>query len=308
MYKKRRNHKNSYLSIKYKNEKEVLPFILPGLILMVLFVLYPLLRNIFISFTSFNIILNRVNDVVYLENYIRVFSDGRALYALTNTLLYGIVTVPIQIILGLIVAVLINTKVKGSFFFKVLYYIPVITSWLVVSLVFKYLFESGEGGLINYFLLKLGLVDDPIGWFTNRWTANIVIWVLGVWKGIGWVMVVYLAGLQGINKSYYEAADVDGANSLQKHLYITIPALKPITFFILTNLIIGAFSVFIQVLVITDGAPMGRTEVLLSYMYKVAFSQFNIGYSSALSVLIGLFIFGITYSQQKFLRFGYEEK
>jgi multiple sugar transport system permease protein len=253
--------------------------------------------------TDFNVLKFRANEFIWFDNYIRAFNDPKVPMIFVNTILYGLVTVPPQMIIGLIVANILNTKIKGSFFFRVLFYIPVITSWLVVSLIFRYLFESGDGGLINFFLMKLHIISDPIAWFTERWTANLVIWFLGVWKGIGWVMVIYLAGLQGIDKTLYEAAEVDGANSVQKMRYITIPALRPITFFILTNLIIGSFSVFIQVLVMTNGAPMGRTEVLLTYMYKVAFDQFDFGYSAALSVLIGLFIFMITFGQRRLSSF-----
>lgn len=297
------NQKKLIKKKKFKNELEVLPFLLPGLILMGAFVLFPLFKNIYMSMTDFNILQFKANDFIWLDNYIKAFNDPKVPMIFTNTILYGLVTVPPQIILGLIIANILNTKIKGSFFFRILFYIPVITSWLVVSLIFRYLFESGDGGLINYFVMKLHLIKEPIAWFTERWTSNIVIWLLGVWKGIGWVMVIYLAGLQGIDKTLYEAAEVDGANGYQKLRYITIPELRPITFFIVTNLIIGSFSVFIQVIVMTNGAPMGRTEVLLTYMYKVAFDQFNFGYSAALSILIGLFVFMVTFGQRRLTSF-----
>ncbi len=284
---------------KFKNELEVLPFLLPGLILMTSFIFYPLLRNVLMSFTDFNILLFRANEYIGFENYVRAFEDPKVLTTFVNTILYGLITVPPQMFFGLLLANILNTKIKGRFSLRVLYYIPVITSWLVVALVFRYLFESGDGGLINYMLMKVHIISEPVAWFTERWTANIVLWLLGVWKGIGWVMIIYLAGLQGIDKSLYEAADIDGASFSQKLWYLVIPSLRPITFFILTNLIIGSFSVFIQVIVMTNGAPMGRTEVLLTYMYKVAFSQFDLGYSSALAVLIGLFVFMITFGQKR---------
>lgn len=281
---------------------EVLPFIITGLILLSVFVVYPLLRNIYMSFTEYNILLSKTEKIVYFDNYIRAFKDPKVHVAFVNTILYGLITVPFQMIFGLIIAAVINSKIKGKLFFRVLYYIPVISSWVVVSLIFRYLFESGKGGFINYFLMNLNLIKAPIAWLSNRWTANIIIWSLGIWKGIGWVMIVYLAALQGINKSYYEAAEIDGANGIQKFLYITIPSVRPITFYILVNLIIGSFNVFIQVLMITNGGPMGRTEVLLSYMYKVAFTEFKFGYSSALSVLMGLVIFTITILQQRLFK------
>lgn len=299
-------HVKTKKSIKFskglKRWIEVLPFIITGLILLSVFVVYPLIRNIYMSFTEYNILLSKTEKIVYFDNYVKAFNDPKVHMAFVNTILYGLITVPFQMIFGLILAAVINSKIKGKLFFRVLYYIPVISSWVVVSLIFRYLFESGKGGFINYILMNLKLIKAPIAWLSNRWTANIIIWALGIWKGIGWVMIVYLAALQGINKSYYEAAEIDGANGIQKFLYITIPSVKPITFYILVNLIIGSFNVFIQVLMITNGGPMGRTEVLLSYMYKVAFTEFKFGYSSALSVLMGLVIFTITIFQQRLFK------
>ena len=280
---------------------EVLPFILIGLTLLSVFVIYPLYRNVYMSFTKYNILTSETEAFVGLENYKRAFSDKNLLLSFQNTILYGLMTIPPTMFVGLVMATLIDSKIKGKLIFRVLFYIPVITSWIVVSLIFRYLFQSSDAGLINYFLLKLHLISDPISWFSSRWTANAVIWILGVWKGVGWVMIIYLAALQGINKNFYEAASIDGANAVQKFFSITIPSVRPVTFFILVNLIIGSFNVFIQVLVMTNGAPMGRTEVLLSYMYKVAFSNFEFGYSSAISALMGIMIFGITLAQRKLM-------
>lgn len=283
-----------------KRWSDVFPFIIVGMILLLVFVLYPLYKNILMSFTEYNILTNETEAYIGIENYMRAFGDPKVKLAFENTLLYGIMTVPLQMLFGLMLASLINSKIKGRLFFRVLYYIPVITSWIVVSLVFRYLFQSSEAGLINYVLMSLGFIKEPIAWLGSRWTANTIIWVLGIWKGIGWVMIIYLAAIQGINKHLYEAASIDGANTVQKFWSITVPSVKPVTYFILVNLLIGSFNVFIQVLVITNGGPMGRTEVLLSYMYKVAFSNFEFGYSSAIAVLMGILIFTITSFQKKF--------
>ncbi|HAM62160.1 MAG: ABC transporter permease [Firmicutes bacterium GWF2_51_9] len=295
------------LKYKYRNELEVLPFLLPGFILLLIFIFYPIAKNFYMSLSDYNIFLDKMNTFTGIDNYIRVFKDKMFWDAFINTAAYAVVTILPQMAIGLILAIIINTKIKGSFLFRILFYIPVITSWLIVSLIFRYLFESGDAGLINYLLLKANLIETSISWFSNRWTANAVIWILAVWKGIGWNMVVFLAGLQGIDRSYYEAADIDGANIIQKVRFITIPLLKPVTFFIMTNLLVGSFNVFTQVYVMTNGAPMGRTQVLLSYMYKVAFTDFQIGYSSALSVVVGVFIFILAMGQQKFLNMGYKE-
>lgn len=298
---------NKSLKYKYRNELEVLPFLLPGFILLLIFIFYPIAKNFYMSLSDYNIFLDKMNTFTGIDNYIRVFKDKMFWDAFVNTAAYALVTILPQMAIGLILAIIINTKIKGSFLFRILFYIPVITSWLIVSLIFRYLFESGDAGLINYLLLKANLIQTSISWFSNRWTANAVIWILAVWKGIGWNMVVFLAGLQGIDRSYYEAADIDGANIIQKVRFITIPLLKPVTFFIMTNLLVGSFNVFTQVYVMTNGAPMGRTQVLLSYMYKVAFTDFQIGYSSALSVVVGVFIFILAMGQQKFLNMGYKE-
>jgi multiple sugar transport system permease protein len=295
------------LKYKYRNELEVLPFLLPGFILLLIFIFYPIAKNFYMSLSDYNIFLDKMNKFVGFANYLKALKDVVLWDSFVNTALYAIVTVLPQMVLGLILAIIINTKIKGSFLFRILFYIPVITSWLIVSLIFRYIFESGDAGWINYILLKSGIIPNSISWFSNRWTANAVIWILAVWKGIGWNMIVFLAGLQGIDRSYYEAAEIDGANTVQKVRYITVPLLKPVIFFVMTNLLVGSFNVFTQVYIMTNGAPMGRTQVLLSYMYKVAFTDFNIGYSSALSVIVGLFIFILAMGQMKFMNMGYKE-
>jgi len=284
--------------------KSVFPYVVIGLFLLCVFVIYPLFRNIYMSFTEFNILTNETEAYVGFENYIRAVHDPKVQMALVNTVAFGVVTVPLQMLFGLILASVINSKIKGKLFFKVLFYIPVISSWIVVSLIFRYLFQSSDAGAINYLLLKAHLISEPISWLSHRWTANFVIWILSVWKGIGWVMVIYLAALQGINKSLYEAAEIDGANSVQKFWKITVPNVRPITLYIFVNLLIGSFNVFLQVLMITNGAPLGRTEVLLTYMYKVAFSEFDFGYSSSIAVMMGIVIFTVTYMQSKFMKRG----
>lgn len=285
----------------WKELKSALPFMLFGLFGVGVFVLYPMFKGIYISLFKYNIIPDAESPFVGLDNYIRAFKDPNFYLSLRNTLLYGIVTVPGQWIIGLLLAVLINAPfVKHKVFFRTIYYIPVITSWVIVGYLFKYLFADGENGFINYiFYKKLGLLSEPVSWLQNEWTAMIVIWILGIWKGIGWVMVIYLAALQGIPRSLYEAAEIDGGKAWQILLNVTIPLLKPATLFIIINLIIGSFNVFLQVYLITNGGPLGRTEVLLSYMYKQAFQFYDFGYASAISVIMGIMIMIITWRQQK---------
>lgn len=278
---------------------KALPFILPGFVLMALFILYPLLRNIWISFTEFNVIRNEVVRFVGLQNYADIIKDRHYLTAFRNTLLYTIVTVPGQMFLGLVLASLINAVRRGQTVFKVICYLPVITSWVVVSLVFKYLFMSGSGGLVNYFLMALKIIREPVAWLQGEWTANLVLWLFGIWKGVGWVMVIYLAALQGVPSSVYEAAEIDGAGRIRRFFSMTLPMVRNTTNYLLTVLTIGAFGAYIHVMMITEGAPLGSTNELMNYMYNTAFSSYNIGSAAAQSVLMGVIVFVLTMIQRR---------
>lgn len=299
----KKNIRKSNFNKGFKEWLDAFPFIGLGIILLSVFVVYPQIKNIYMAFTNYNIMPGQPSEFVGLANFIRAFHSDKFWLAFRNTVLYGLVTVPGQMAIGLVIAVLINSVTKGKVFYRVMIYIPVITSWIVVSLIFKYLFTDGKEGFINYVLMSTHLISSPISWLQNTWTANFVIWILGIWKGIGWVMVIYFAALQGIPNELYEAAEIDGANSVQMFFNITIPLIKPTTFFILINLIIGAFGVFIQVMMITNGGPLGTTDVLLNYMYNRAFSDFEFGYASAMSVIIGVVIMVLTLFQKKLLKY-----
>ena len=278
---------------------KALPFILPGFVLVALFILYPLLRNVWISFTEFNVIKNEVVRFVGVQNYVDAMKDRHYLTAFRNTLLYTLVTVPGQMFLGLVLASLINSVRRGQTAFKVICYLPVITSWVVVSLVFKYLFMSGSGGLVNYFLMKLHIISKPVAWLQVEWTANLVLWLFGIWKGVGWVMVIYLAALQGVPTSVYEAAEIDGAGRVRRFFSMTLPMVRNTTNYLLTVLTIGAFGAYIHVMMITEGAPLGSTNELMNYMYNTAFSTYNIGSAAAQSVLMGVIVLVLTMIQRR---------
>ncbi|GGM38741.1 ABC transporter permease [Paraliobacillus quinghaiensis] len=284
-----------------KQWKEVLPFLILGLIGTGVFVIFPLFKGIVMSFQDYSIMPGAESPWVGLENYLKAFEEEQFRYAVRNTLLNTIVTVPINWFLGLFFAVLINLNfIKFKITFRTLYYVPIITSWIVVSFLFRYLFASGDGGLVNYLLYtQLGVIDEPINWLGNQWTAMLVIWSLHIWKTVGWALVIYLAALQGIPKSLYEAAEIDGANAIQLFRHITIPMVTPISIFVIIQLVMGAFNIFPQVYFVTGGGPMHQTEVLQSMIYTQAFENFNFGYSSALGVMMGIAVFLLTWSQQK---------
>lgn len=270
------------------------PFVLPGLILVLLFVVWPLLRGLQMSLYDWNLPVPSRSEFVGLDNFLRAFGDPTFWTAARNTVLYAIVTVPVQMVLGLLAAVLLNGRLRGRTVFRALFYLPVVTSWLVVSFVFAFLFSDGDGP-VNFTLVDvLHILPEPVPWLHETWPAQVPIMLLGIWKGIGWNMVIFLAALQAIPHELTEAATLDGANAWQRFRRITLPLLRPTFQFVSVVLIIGAFNVFLSVYVLTGGGPEGSTEVLLSYMYSQAFTNLDFGYGITIGLLLGgaVMVFG----------------
>lgn len=275
-------------------------FIIPGMLLFVTWTLYPLAYAFVMSFTEWNVI--KPSRFIGLENYARAVRDPIFWLALRNTLFYTVITVPGQMVLGLAFALLLDGPLRARAFFRTLYYLPVVTSWVVVSLIFTYLF-NGQAGLINWILRDaLQLIDKNVNWLGEPWTANLAIATLGIWKGVGWTMVIFLAGLQSIPTTLYEAAAIDGAGAWARFRAITLPLLRQTTLFILVLLTIGGFQVFISVYIMTGGDPVHRTEVLLTYMYSNAFEFLDLGYGAALSYLFAGLVFVLSIVQIRLLR------
>jgi multiple sugar transport system permease protein len=275
-------------------------FILPGMALFLTWTLYPLIYAFVMSFAEWNLI--KPSRFVGLENYRRALDDPIFWTALKNTVFYTVVTVPGQMILGLAVALLLDAPLRARAVFRTLYYIPVVTSWVVVSLVFSYLYNS-QAGLINWVLHDgLGVTSKNINWLGDPFWAKLAIASLGIWKGVGWTMVIFLAGLQSIPADLYEAAAVDGAGGWRRLRDVTIPLLRQTTLFVLVLLTIGGFQVFISVYVMTGGAPVHRTDVMLTYMYSNAFEFLDLGYGAALSYLLAAMVFILSLAQIRLLR------
>lgn len=275
-------------------------FILPGMLLFAAWTFYPLVYSFVMSFAKWNLI--KPSQFVGLANYTRALNDPVFWLALRNTLSYTLITVPAQMIIGLGIALLLDRPLRARAFFRTIYYIPVVTSWVVVSLIFTYLY-NGQAGMINWLLRDgLHLISKNINWLGEPFTANLAIASLGVWKGIGWTMVIFLAGLQSVPGELYEAAAIDGAGSWQRLRYITLPLIRQTTMFILVLLTIGGFQVFISVYLMTGGKPLHRTDVLLTYMYSNAFEFLDLGYGSALSYLFALMVFTLSMIQIRLLR------
>lgn len=278
-------------------------FVLPGLSLYLLFLVGPMLYSFRISFYDWKIVNPDQSEWLGLANYARALGNPIFRRAVLNTLAYALVTVPGQMVIGLFVALLLNQSIRGRAFFRLVYYLPVITSWVIVSLLFEYMF-SGQAGLVNYLLRDvLHLIPANILWLADPVLAFVPIHLLGIWKGVGWTAVIYLAGLQAIPEHLYEAAEVDGAGALDRFLNITLPLLRPTIVFLVVVLTIGALNAYISNLLITNsGDPLDLTHFVLTLMYEATFNRLDFGYGAAISYLLTMFVFVISIFQIRLLR------
>ena len=259
--------------------------LLPGLMIFAVFTVYPIVKLFGMSFFEWDFGSISGQKFIGLSNYKEVLSDSYFQVAFVNTIVYTLVTVPGQMILGFLTAFLINQVTRFQVGYRVLYYLPVITSWVIASLVFKYVFNTE--GLLNYFLVNIAhIASQNIRWLDTRWSGLWIAMFLGIWKGIGWNMVVFLAALQTVPADLYEAASIDGAGAIKKLFHITLPCIKGTILFALVMLTIGGFNVFTSVKMITGGEPGHKTDVVLTWMYYKAFSTGAFGYSAALSFII----------------------
>jgi multiple sugar transport system permease protein len=281
-------------------------FLLPGLALFLGLIAYPVLLALRISFFDWKVVPGAESPFVGLDQYTRAFTDPVLRKAAVNTVFYLVATVPPQIVLGLLLAVLLNNTVRGRVLFRALFYLPVITSWVVVSLVFEYLFTS-DAGLVNHVLVDwLHLAPGPVDWLGSRWPALVTLALLGIWKGVGWSMLIFLAALQAVPRELLDAAAVDGAGPVRKLVSVIVPLLRPVIAFVTVMLVIGGFNVFISVFVVTGGGPADDTEVVLTYMYKQAFTFLDFGYGSAIAYLLAMVIFAMSLLQMRLFRFDRE--
>jgi multiple sugar transport system permease protein len=278
-------------------------FLLPGLVLFALFFLGPMLYSLRISFFEWKIVHPEQSVFVGLRNYQRALSDDIFQRAILNTLAYTVITVSVKLILGLAVALLLNQRLPGRTFFRVAYYLPVITSWVIVSLLFEYMF-NGQAGLVNYILKDiLQVIPKNLLWFADPILTLVPIVLLDIWKGIGWAAVIFLAGLQSIPAELYEAARVDGADSWAQLRYITWPLLGPTTIFLIVVLVIGGLNAYVPFQLMTNGGdPMDQTHSVLTLMYEATFGRIDFGYGAAISYLLTLFVFVISVIELRLMK------
>lgn len=259
-----------------------------------LFMLVPILMSLFFSFTNYDVI-SRI-DFIGIDNYVRLFQDDQFITALLNTLWYCVLTVPMGVVLALLLAVFFNRQVRGIGFFRTLVFIPVITSMVAVSLVWSMLYED-NGGLLNMLLGYMGL--PAVHWLTDTNMAMVSIAIMSIWKGLGYNMTIFLAGLQGVPHDLYEAATIDGANSVQKFMKITVPMIGPTTYFVSLMALIGSLQVFDQVFIMTKGGPINATKTVAMYLYQYGFEYYKMGYACAAAYVLFLLVFVVSVIQNR---------
>lgn len=278
-----------------KNNLIAYSFIAPNFIIFAVFTLVPILMAVGLSFMDWNGSAVKAPEFVGLENYRHLLRDGRFKDALVNTAVYTVATVPLIMAVSLLLAVILNQKIAGRNFFRTMSFFPYVASLVAVAAVWNALF-SPEKGPVNELLRAVGVANPP-GWAVDSNWAMPTLIFFSVWKYMGYYMVMYLAGLQGISPELYEAAGLDGANTVQKFHYITLPQLGSTNFLVLVMVTIQCFKVYDIVLMITNAGPGTRTLVLVFHIYNVAFKQWDLGYASAISMILFLMVFVVTVIQ-----------
>jgi multiple sugar transport system permease protein len=283
-------------------------FIALPAILFFIFQLAPVFISFFWSFTQYDVV--HAPKFVGLANYRNIlFNDPLFWKAIRNTILYVIGVVPIGVCLSLILAVAIDQKIKFKNFFKSIFFLPTITAIVAVSVIWKWLYAGEKYGLFNYILLKLGF--QPIDWLASpTWTLPSII-IMSIWAGIGYNMILFLAGLQSIPDVMYEAAEIDGAGFWTKFFNVTIPLLKPTIVFVSIMSFIFSFQVFEQVYIMTGGqggigGVLNSALTIVAYLYDMGFQKFQMGYASALAYIIFLLIFVLTMVNNRLMRSNVE--
>ena len=256
-------------------------FLLPAGIILLVFFFIPFFQTVILSFQDYsNNIYNA--DWVGLANYWQIFKNPIFYKVMLNTFIYLLVAVPILAIIPLFLAILINQKIRGITLYKILIYLPVIVSIVVAAIAFKWIYA--EQGVLNYLLSVFHI--PAIGWLTDPKYAIYSVILLTIWKGIGYYMMIYLAALMSVPKDLYEACDIDGAGFLRKHLTVTVPHIMPTIALVTTISSISAMKIFAEIYVMTKGGPLNSTKTIVYYIYEKAFENLDLGYASAMSVVL----------------------
>lgn len=253
------------------------------------FVIGPFVFSLYVSFTNWNMLSSP--RWIGIANYARVFQDPYFITSLSNTFFY-MIGIPIGLVLSLLLAMAMNRRMPGRAVFRSIYYIPVVSSLAAVSILWQWAY-NGDFGLVNQALALIG-IDGP-NWLQNSATVKPALIIMAVWKGLGFSMILYLAALQSVPATLYEAARIDGANSWQNFWYITLPMLRPVTFFLVVTGIIGGSQIYTEINIMTpNGGPEFSSASIVWYIWRQAFNNLQMGYAAAMAVVLAAIIFVIT--------------
>ena len=266
-------------------------FLFPAIALLGLTVFFPAIQAFSLSFTQYEYDITQAPQWVGLANFNRLWSDKVFWQTVGNTLLYLVGVVPILVILPLFLAILVNQKLRGIHWFRTAFYTPVVISMVVAGIAWKALYT--QNGILNQFLAKIGF-SEGVPWLTEPKLAIWSVMLVTIWKGLGYYMVIYLAGLQAISPELYEAAAIDGSDGWQKHLDITIPLMRPYLFLVTIISAISATKVFEEIYIMTQGGPRNSSKTVVYYLYERAFQDLDISYACTIGLIIFLGILGLS--------------
>lgn len=278
--------------------KKIVPYLLvsPYIVHFILFVSFPVVFSIILTFHKWNII----SPMEYsgLNNYIKLFSDKTFFKSIGNTLIFLVIHIPLQIIVSLFLAEILNQKIKLRGIFRGAFFLPVIVSGVVVTILWQQLYGF-DMGLLNRILTWIGL--PKVGWLVDPQVAMPSIALMATWKNVGLYIILFLVGLQTVPAQYYEAADLEGATHLQKFFKITLPMINPTIFMVVILSTIGGFSLFIEPYIMTGGGPLNSTMSAVLYIYKQGFFYYHMGYAATLGLFFALIILAVVVIQKKFI-------
>ncbi len=274
------------------DQRQLIPylFLLPALLILGLTVFYPAIQAFYLSFTRYDLIDSP--QWIGVANFRRLWADPIFWQTLRNTILYLVCVVPILVIAPLGLAILVNQKLRGIRWFRVAYYTPVIISMVVAGIAWKWLYA--DNGLLNQFLKFSGLSTEGIPWLTSPDWSIFSVMVVTVWKGLGYYMVIYLAGLQSIPEDLYEAAAIDGSDGFRKHWDITIPLMRPYLFLVAVISAISATKVFEEIYIMTQGGPLNSSKTIVYYVYEQAFQSLEISYACTIGLVMFMMILALS--------------
>lgn len=277
-------------------------FLLPNIIGFLVFIFIPVIASFVMSFTSWNGF--GAIDFIGFDNYKKLLSDTNFRVSFINSIIFTVISVPITLFLSLIIAVILNKGIKFVKIFRTAVFLPYVTATIAVAAVWQLIFNPSMGP-INGFLTSIG-ISNPPGWLSSPDWALFSVSIVYIWHSVGYYMILYLAGLQGIPNHLYEAAELDGAGPIQQFFHVTVPMLAPVVFFTTIIGVINSFKVFDLIFVLTNGGPGRSTHVLVYDIYNTAFKQFEYGYASAMAYVLFLLILTFAFIQFRLQKNGME--